>query len=148
MTYLVPFDGSQLSTAALARADEFRTAGLGVEEILVVAVVPDGNVRYARRQGWLDDDEPFDAELVSERLREQARAVTPSFSFRMETVGKRAKPGDIAGRVRSVARSEDVAMVFVGSENAGRMVTSVSSVGGSVAHEAGYDVVIVRRAGE
>jgi len=35
-------------------------------------------------------------------------------------------------------------MVFIGSENAGSMVTGVSSVGGAVAAEDSYDVVIVR----
>jgi hypothetical protein len=35
-------------------------------------------------------------------------------------------------------------MVFLGSENAGHIVTSVNSVGASVAAEDSYDVVIVR----
>jgi len=142
--YLVPFDGSQLSAAALVRADEFRTAGLGVDDVLAVAVVPRGNTRYARNRGWLDDDETFDLDLVTERLREQAAAVVASVSFRVETVGRRARPGDVAGRVRDVAADVDAEIVFVGSEDAGRMVTSVSSVAGPVAAADDYDVVIVR----
>ncbi len=35
-------------------------------------------------------------------------------------------------------------MVFIGSENAGRLVTAVSSIGGFVATDQSYDVVIVR----
>ncbi len=35
-------------------------------------------------------------------------------------------------------------MVFIGSENAGHLVTSISSVGGSIASDDAYDVVIVR----
>ena len=35
-------------------------------------------------------------------------------------------------------------MVFVGSGNAGRLVTSLSSVGGTLASNGAYDVVIVR----
>ena len=37
-------------------------------------------------------------------------------------------------------------LVVVGSENAGRVVAPVSSVGGSVASGADYDVLIVRSA--
>lgn len=35
-------------------------------------------------------------------------------------------------------------MVFIGSENAGRVVTSVTSVGGSVSGRVEFDVVIIR----
>jgi hypothetical protein len=43
-----------------------------------------------------------------------------------------------------VIRECDASLVFVGSDNAGRMVTSISSVGGSVAADTAYDVVVVR----
>jgi hypothetical protein len=43
-----------------------------------------------------------------------------------------------------VAREVDASMVFVGSDNAGRLVSSLSSVGDTVVAEGSYDVVIVR----
>ncbi|MFB6102854.1 MAG: hypothetical protein ABEJ73_09840 [Haloplanus sp.] len=59
-------------------------------------------------------------------------------------VGRRATPGTIASQIRSIARDADASMVFIGSENAGRLVTSLSSVGETVAADDAYDVVIVR----
>ena len=41
-------------------------------------------------------------------------------------------------------READASMVFIGSENAGNLVTAVSSVGAHVAANDQYDVVIVR----
>ncbi|WP_092817806.1 hypothetical protein [Halopenitus malekzadehii] len=35
-------------------------------------------------------------------------------------------------------------MVFIGSENAGQIVTGITSVGATVAAEDAYDVVIIR----
>jgi hypothetical protein len=43
-----------------------------------------------------------------------------------------------------VAREEDASMVFLGSENAGHLVSAVGSVGSTVATDEAYDVVIVR----
>jgi hypothetical protein len=50
----------------------------------------------------------------------------------------------VANRVRDVARSVDASIVFLGSENAGRLVTNLTSVGSSIAADSAYDVVIVR----
>jgi nucleotide-binding universal stress UspA family protein len=71
-------------------------------------------------------------------------AHAPSAEFRYEVVGRRATPGTIASRLREQARAADASMVFVGSENAGRLVSSLSSVGETVAADDAYDVVIVR----
>ena len=43
-----------------------------------------------------------------------------------------------------MARDEDASVVFIGSDNAGSLVSSVSSVGSTVAADEAYDVFIVR----
>jgi len=142
MTFVVPFDGSELAAAALVRAVEF--GGVLDERVLTVSVIPDGNAAYAQERGWLEADEPFDREAVVATLQEDVTALAPNAEFRYETVGRRATAGTIASRLRGIAREVDASMVFVGSENAGRLVSSLSSVGGTVAADDAYDVVIVR----
>jgi len=142
MTFLVPFDGSPLAEAALVRAAEF--AGVFDEDVVAVSVVPEGNADYARERNWLDSGEPFDLQSVVATLHTQVTDLCPSVDFRHLTVGTHASPGTIATRVRRRAEREDVSMVFVGSDNAGHLVTEMSSVGGTIAADDAYDVVIVR----
>jgi nucleotide-binding universal stress UspA family protein len=142
MTLVVPFDGSELAEAALVRATEFRN--VFDEAVLAVSVIPKGNTRYARERGWLTQDEEFELASVVSTLHEQVTDLCPSADFRHKVVDTSAQPGQIAQRLRKVARNEDASMVFIGSENAGRIVTTVSSVGATVATAQSYDVVIVR----
>jgi len=142
MTLVVPFDGSELAEAALVRAIEF--GSVFEEDVLAVSVIPKGNTGYARERGWLGHDEEFDIDAVVSALHEQVIDLCPSADFRHITVDRYAPPGSIALHLRKIARQEDASMVFIGSENAGRLVTKVSSVGGTVATDQAYDVVIVR----
>ncbi len=142
MTFVVPFDGSALAEAALVRASQF--SAVFEERVLAVVVVPDGNERYARERGWTEPDEAFDLSEVVGSLHEQVTDLAPNVDFRHETVDKRAPTGAVTNRLKRVAREVDASMVFVGSENAGRMVTGLGSVGSSVAAADAYDVVIVR----
>ncbi len=142
MTLLVPFDGSPLAEAALVRATEFAT--VFDDDVLAVTVVPTDNAEYARERGWLDPDAPFDLQTVVSAVHEQVASLCPSADFRHKLVDRYASAGAIANRVRKIARDEDASMVFVGSENAGHMVTGLSSVGGGIAADETYDVVIVR----
>lgn len=142
MTLVVPFDGSQLAEAALVRATEF--GNVFDEDVLAVSVLPKGNVDYAREHAWIGKNEEFDMESVVSTLRERVTDLCPGAEFRHEVVDRYAPSGSIAKRVRKVAREEDASMVFIGSENAGRLVSSVSSVGATVATDVAYDVVVVR----
>lgn len=142
MTLVVPFDGSRLSEAALVRATEF--GNVFDEDVLAVSVIPKGNTTYARERGWIEQDEEFDRESVVSTLHKQVTNLCPSSNFRHKVVDKYATSGTIAKRLRKAIETEDASMVFIGSENAGRLVTAVSSVGGSVATDQSYDVVIVR----
>ncbi|MFB6084619.1 MAG: universal stress protein [Halorientalis sp.] len=142
MTLVVPFDGSDLAEAALVRATEF---GIVFEEdVLAVSVIPKGNAEYARDHGWIEASEDPDLETIVSRLHRQVTDLCPTANFRHRVVDKHAPAGEIATELRKMAEREDASMVFVGSENAGHLVTSFSSVGSSVAAEAAYDVVIVR----
>lgn len=102
------------------------------------------NAEYARDRGWLGPGEEFDRETVVSRLHRQVTDRCPSADFRHEFVDRYAPLGAIAKRIRKLAKAQDASMVFLGSENAGHLVTSVSSVGGSIAADEAYDVVIVR----
>lgn len=145
MVLLVPFDGSALSTAALERAQEF--ASFMDEQVVVLTVVPD-DPEFARERGWVEGDEELDADAVAEQLCEQAAAVAPDAEFRVEhpTEGSMsATPTmDVVRTIREVAAEVGANIVFVGSENAGRVSTPVTSVGDPVAEDPRYDVHIVR----
>jgi nucleotide-binding universal stress UspA family protein len=116
MSLVVPFDGSPLSKAALVRAVQFETV--------------------------LDEDESFDAETVASRLRAQTTELAPDATFHPVFVGKHSPSGTIALRIRRFAQEHDASILFVGSENAGRLVSSVT-VGRTVAGDRSYDTFIV-----
>ncbi|QDX39768.1 universal stress protein [Salarchaeum sp. JOR-1] len=141
MPIVVPFDGSALSRAALRRAKLFQSV---LDERLVAVTVIEHDAQYARERGWLDDEEEFDSDRVVAAVHETVTEIAPEADFRHELLGRRASSGAVARHVRSMAREEDASIVFVGSENAGDLVSSVSSVGSSVAADDYYDVFIVR----
>ena len=78
------------------------------------------------------------------QVHERVTDLVPSADFEHRTVDRYAPSGKISTEVTKMAEQEDASMVFIGSENAGRVVTSVTSVGGAVADDSNYDVVIVR----
>jgi hypothetical protein len=115
------------------------------ERVLAVTVIPNRNSRYARERGWLGEDEAFHRETIAERLRQRVAAVAPDAEFRYELVDRNAPPGTISTKLRRIAASEDTSMLFVGSENAGRLTRSVASVGSGISADDDYDLVLVRR---
>jgi nucleotide-binding universal stress UspA family protein len=140
MTLVVPFDGSELSKVALVRAAQFET--VLNEGIVAVSVIPDGNARYARERGWLDAGEAFDADRIADGLRESVAEIHPEAAFHHVVVDHYAPRGTIARELRQFAREHDANVVFLGSENAGR-ITSGFTVGRSVAADGAYDTMIV-----
>lgn len=140
MTLLVPFDGSDLSKAALVRAAQFD--GLLEEGVIAVTVIPKGNATYARERGWLGETEAFDAERIADTLRSMVADVAPNAGFRHEFVDRYAPSGRMARVLRRFARDNDTSIVFIGSENAGRIVTGFT-VGSVVSAGRRYDTMIV-----
>jgi nucleotide-binding universal stress UspA family protein len=143
MSLVVPFDGGELSEAALERATEF--AAVLDEPVVAVTVVRIKNDEYAREVGWLDADEPYDLDTIVGRLREQVKEVSPAAEFVYETVDRYAPTGTVSKRIKRVAHDRNASIVVIGSDNAGHVVSSISSVGGSVAAGSTYDVLIVRQ---
>jgi len=119
------------------------------EEVVALMVVPPEE-EYARDRGWIDPDEPFDPDLVAGRLRDRAEAVAPSATLRTEVpedVSATASiTTDVVRTIREVAAEVKASIVFVGSENAGRVSTPLSSVGTPVSDDPRSDVHIVRHA--
>jgi nucleotide-binding universal stress UspA family protein len=148
MTYLVPFDGSALSQAALRRATEF--AQLTDAEVVALAVVPVDERDFAVERDWVDADEEFDCQRVVDSLRSQVADICPNATFRAErpedVSSVASVTTDVVRTIRTVAQEVGAAIVFIGSENAGRVSTPVSSVGAPVSEDPRYDVHIVRHA--
>ena len=154
---MVPFEGSDLSEAALAKAKLYAIAleeaprSITKElfagdspEIIVVSVIPESE-HYARGQGWIDQDEEFRPRAIAERFHRQVTDIAPSANFQTIRVDKWAPPGTIASQLRKKAVDLGATDLFIGSENAGRIVTSISSVGSRVATDQKYDVHIIRK---
>ena len=144
---LVPFDDSELARTALVRAREFGEATN--EDVLTLNVVPPDEV-FARSRGWITSDEAFDPERVGNELETAVNEIAPNVPVRIETTEEMSSLAstemDISRTIRQVAHKTDASVVFIGSENAGRVTSSVTSVGTPVSKDPGYDVYIVRHA--
>ncbi|NEU55522.1 universal stress protein [Halorussus sp. MSC15.2] len=143
MTIVVPFDGCELSQTALVRATMLGEAF--DERVLALTIVPDNDAEYARERDWLGQGEKFDRQTVVGRLREHVVELAPRAEFRDETVGRYASTGTIATKLRRAAKDAEASLVVIGSDNAGHMVSSIHSVGSTVASDEAFDVLIVRR---
>lgn len=146
MTYLVPFDGSPLAQAALERATEF--AELVGEDVVALAVVPLGERDFAIERGWIDENERYDPDEVVAALEAEVKRRSPDATFQCERPDDVSSVAsvttDVVRTIRTVAEDVDASIVFIGSENAGRVSTPVSSVGAPVSEDPRYDVHIVR----
>ena len=80
MTFVVPFDGSDLAESALVRATEFAT--VFDDSVLAVTVVPKGNVDYASERGWVNPDGTFDEGRVPLRDGRPVRTERNDFESR------------------------------------------------------------------
>lgn len=144
MTLLVPFDGSPLAETALERAARF--GDLTNEEVLAVTVVPE-TASYARDRGWLDPDEQFDPDRIADRFERRVGLLAPEARFEAVTpddVEGSTVTMDVIRTIRKTARDEDASVLFVGSDNVGRVTGPLASVGDPIAADQRYDVHIVR----
>lgn len=142
MAIVVPFDGSTHARLALARAADLADAFQA--DLLAVTVVHRG-VDDPVELGWLEDGESYDPGRIEERLAVAVEGVAPEATHHAIRADSRLPRGAVAKHLRRFARDHDADLVFIGSENAGRIVSPVSSVGGGVATEMTYDVYLVRR---
>lgn len=147
MVFLVPFDGSTLSKAALRRATEY--ASLTDDGVVALSVLPEDEA-FARERGWVPPGEEYGPKATATRLEAEAAEVAPDVEFRWELAEDVSSVStttlDIVRTIRQVAHEVDARVVFVGSENAGRVSAPLASVGGPVSEDPRYDVHIVRHA--
>ncbi|ERH02344.1 MAG: universal stress protein UspA related nucleotide-binding protein [Halonotius sp. J07HN6] len=148
MTLLVPFDGSDLAATALSRATEFGESR--DEDVVALTVIPDDK-SFAVERGWINAGEPYEIDRLRAAFEERVTDLAPEATFRCETPdGSDALTAtaidDITRTVRRVAGELDVSIVFIGTENAGRISTPVTSVGSPLSNDPQYDVHIVRHA--
>ena len=145
MTLLVPYDGSDLSKAALERATEF--SEFADEGVVVLTVIPE-EPEYALERNWLSANDPFEPDVIADRLREEVAELAPDAEYRYEipeNISSMASiTTDVIRTVRQVAHEISATIVFIGSENAGRVSSPVFSVGAPVSEDPQYDVHIVR----
>lgn len=144
MTFLVPYDQSELSQRALDRAVEFSAPE---EEVIALAIIPVDNAKYARERDWIEPTESFDLDRIVSRLEGTISMSHPEVTFDYRPVYRYAQPGKIASEIRRYAKDVDARLVAIGSDNAGRIVTSITSVGSTVATDTAYDVLIVQQGG-
>ena len=142
MTFLVPFDGSYLAEAAVARAAEY--GEVLEEEVVALSVVP-AEESYAVTKGWYEDgeDEPFSVAYVADKLEDGVTAIAPAATFRYERVDD-GMPMAVAQRIGTVAEELRPSVVFLGTDDVGEIAEPVTSVAGGVATRAAYDVHVVR----
>jgi len=148
VTLLVPFDGSALAETALTRAREFAT--YRDEEVVALTVVPDDE-SFAEERGWIGAGEPYDPDAVCTEFEGRVGELDAEATFRCEHPAPADHPtattiDNVTQTIRRVAGELDVSIIFIGSENAGRVSMPVTSVGGPLSTDANYDVHIVRRA--
>lgn len=147
MVLLVPFDGSALAEAALERATEF--SDYTGEAVLVLSVLPD-SAEFAVDRGWVDEEAEYDPDAVAQALEDRVADLAPDARFRAEVpedVSSMASiTTDVVRTIRMVAHEEDASIIFIGSENAGRVSSPVCSVGDPISEDPQYDVHIVRHA--
>lgn len=138
MVFLVPFDGSPVSEAALARAVDHGQAL--DEEVVAVSFVPTG-ADYAERRKWIQPDEDFATETASAELRRKIEEATDDAERSFEASANAPTDG-IGDHIRQAANDVDASILFVGaSDEADDRLTTPF---GDLAVDADYDVFIVR----
>ncbi|WP_336328345.1 universal stress protein [Halovenus sp. HT40] len=78
-------------------------------------------------------------------MSEEVTGLDPDAVFEYVVTSRYAQAGQIASEVRDFAKEHDARLVVLGSENAGRIVSNVSSVASTVTADSAYDVLIVRQ---
>jgi len=142
MVFLVPYDGSTVSEAALDRAVE-HGAALD-EQVVAVSLIPTGS-EYAERRKWIEPDEEFAVESARSELRRKIAETTDRSERPLVGMGA-SSPGDgVTDRIRRVATEVDASVLFVGT-NSEQSEDRLTTPFGTVSQDGEYDVHLVRSA--
>jgi nucleotide-binding universal stress UspA family protein len=136
MKFFVPYDGSALAQEALDRAGSLNDDAT----VVVCTVIPD-SPDYARSKGWVTDEQ-FDAETVERQLTAEIHDRVPDADVRCVHVRPHINAGGIVTRIRDAAEDVGADVVFLGSENVGRIAAPVASIGSNVATRVPYDIYL------
>jgi hypothetical protein len=137
MVFVVPYDGSELSEAALRRATEFGTD----EEVVALTIIPSGS-HYAKKKGW--GDPTVEGGEIKPWLEHEVDQIAPNATFEFVRTESRPPSAKIAKIIRRKAIEYDASVVFVGSENIGSRMAPVSSIGTGIVSNKSYDVYVAR----
>ena len=148
MTVLAPFDGSPLAETALKRAATFGESW--DEDVVALTVIPE-DPTFAVERGWVATESEFDPDGLRDHFADRVDEIAPEATFRCEIpedsdVLTATAIDDVTRTVRHVAAELDVSVIFIGTENAGRISSPVTSVGSPLSKDPQYDVHIVRHA--
>ncbi|MFW5918587.1 MAG: universal stress protein [Halanaeroarchaeum sp.] len=141
MEFVVAFDGTPVSKTALDRTVQLADGVDG--DVTAISVVPAGNAQYARQRGWVDAEDTYSLDAVVDTLRESVKSIAPNAAFVSQSVDRYAPRGKIGRVLRTAASESGVDVLVIGSANAGRVFTAVSTVTRSVANGS-YDLYVVR----
>jgi len=139
MVFLVPYDGSPVSDAALDRAVEH---GRALEErVVAVSLIPTGT-EYAQRRKWIEPDEEFAVESARVELERKIEEATDDAERTFAGSGATAPQDGIERRLRRIASDVGASVLFVGTD--GRDEDRLTTPFGTIAREGEYDVYLVR----
>lgn len=142
MVFLVPYDGSSVSEAALERAVE-HGAALG-EEVVAVSLIPTGS-EYAERRKWIEPKKDFAVESARSELKRKIAETTDRSERPLVGSGASSPQDGVTDRIRRVASEVGASILFVGtsSDSAEERLTTPF---GTVDQDGEYDVHLVRSA--
>jgi nucleotide-binding universal stress UspA family protein len=142
MVFLVPYDGSSVSEAALDRAVEHGKAL--DEDVVAVSLIPTGST-YAERRKWIEPGEEFALESARAELKRKIAETTDSSERSLADSGASAPRDGVGDRIRRVASEVDASVLFVGTSER-TAEERLSTPFGTIAQDGEYDVHLVRSA--
>jgi nucleotide-binding universal stress UspA family protein len=140
MVFLVPYDGSRVSEAALDRAVEHGEAL--EEEVVAVTFVPTGS-EYAERRKWIEPTADFAVDSARSELKRKIAETTDDAERNYLDSGATSVENGVSDRIRRIADDIDASILYVGTSDE-ESEDAVTTPFGSIAQDASYDVHLVR----
>jgi len=139
MVFLVPYDGSSVSEAALDRAVEH---GKALEkEVVAVTFVPTGS-EYAERRKWIQPENDFAIDSARAALKRKIEETTDESERNYLDSGATVENG-AGNHIRRVAHEVDASAVYVGTVGEDEE-TEYRTPFGEITTNESYDLHLVR----
>ncbi|SDJ74727.1 Universal stress protein family protein [Halovenus aranensis] len=138
MVFLVPYDGSPVSEAALDRAVEH---GKALEtEVVAVTFIPTG-AEYAQRRKWIQPEEDFAIDSARAELKRKIDETTDESERNFLDSGATVENG-VGDHIRQAAHEVEASTVYVGA--AEETDTEYRTPFGEITTDESYDLHLVR----